>query len=91
MSLPPVHFSTQSAFPTERLTALTAVVCDVAKEAGDFIRSEFGKVTNSDIVEKDMNSLVSYVDVNAEKHIVKRLTEALPGAGFITASRRHRL
>ena len=84
MESPSTHFSTQSAFPINQLKTLTSTVRSVAKEAGGFIRSEFGKVSHSDIQEKDMNSLVSYVDINAEKLIVEKLKAALPGAGFIT-------
>ncbi len=59
-------------------------VREVAKEASAYIKSQRGRVQMSDIEEKEMNSLVSYVDKNAESLIVERLQEIIPTAGFIT-------
>jgi len=84
MEFPGTESSTQYHFSPDALDDLSKAVSAIAKEAGHFIRSEFGRVTSSDIMEKDMNSLVSYVDVNAEKLIVEKLGSILPGAGFIT-------
>ncbi len=55
-----------------------------AAEAADFIRTELYKVKQEQIITKELNSLVSYVDKTAEEMIVKRLSEVLPAAGFIT-------
>jgi len=49
-----------------------------------FINSEFGSVTVSDAEEKSRNSLVSRVDVTAEKMLVELLSKILPEAGFVT-------
>jgi len=49
-----------------------------------FIRENLYKVTNSDIETKDENSLVSYVDKQAEQMIVSALRARTPDAGFIT-------
>ncbi len=54
------------------------------KAVGDFIRNELGSVHSRDIVEKGINSLVTYVDKTAEKMLVDRLRRILPGSGFIT-------
>lgn len=53
-------------------------------KVGDFIRAARGKVLESEIEEKDLNSLVSYVDKEAEKKLVSGLTEILPEATFLT-------
>ena len=56
----------------------------IAERAADFIRGEFGKVTTADIITKDHNSLVSYVDREAEQMLVAELRELLPEATFLT-------
>jgi myo-inositol-1(or 4)-monophosphatase len=55
-----------------------------AKLAAKYIKSHIGQVAEDEIVEKDLNSLVSYVDQNAEKILVKALKKILPFAGFLT-------
>ncbi|WP_420388648.1 inositol monophosphatase family protein [Roseivirga sp.] len=56
----------------------------LVKETGDFIREESLKFDESKIEYKGKNDLVSYVDKEAEKLLVKGLSEILPGSGFIT-------
>lgn len=55
-----------------------------ALHAGAFIRQEFGKISTNQAQIKSLNSLVSYVDINAEKTIVEHLSPLIPDAGFIT-------
>lgn len=55
----------------------------LVKETGDFIRQESQKFDQSKIEYKGKNDLVSYVDKEAEKRLVKGLSEMLPGSGFI--------
>lgn len=55
-----------------------------AESAADFIRAELYKVKKEQIITKELNSLVSYVDKTAEDIIVKQLSEIIPEAGFIT-------
>lgn len=55
----------------------------LVKETGDFIREESLKFDHTKIEYKGKNDLVSYVDKEAEKHLVKGLSEILPGSGFI--------
>ena len=55
----------------------------LVKETGDFIREESLKFDYSKIEYKGKNDLVSYVDKEAEKRLVKGLSEMLPGSGFI--------
>jgi myo-inositol-1(or 4)-monophosphatase len=59
-------------------------VITIAKEAGDFIRKEKGKITSDSIEIKSLHSYVTYVDKSAEKMIVAGLKKILPDAGFIT-------
>ncbi len=53
-------------------------------KVGEYMRNEIDKVLRSQIEEKDINSLVSYVDQTAEKMIVEKLATLIPEAGFIT-------
>ncbi len=56
----------------------------LVRETGQFIKAELGKVSTSDIETKALNSLVSYVDKEAEKMLVKGLKELTPDCGFLT-------
>ncbi len=58
-------------------------VCDVAREAGQFIREELPRLRASDVMSKGLHSYVTHVDTTAEKRIVKTLEQLLPEAGFI--------
>lgn len=63
-------------------------ICELSipliKSTGVFIKGELNKVTQAQIETKDLNSLVSYVDKEAEKQLVKGLKVILPASGFIT-------
>ena len=59
-------------------------VLKVTYEAADFIRSQAGKVSSIDIEIKSPNSLVSYVDRQAEKILVEGLGRIIQDSGFIT-------
>lgn len=63
-------------------------ICELAiplvREVGEFIRKELGQVTTEQIEVKEPNSLVSYVDQQAERILVAGLGAILPSAGFIT-------
>jgi len=62
---------------------LTSDVLKLVKEVGQFIHNE-RRVFQPDVVEeKAFNNLVSYVDKEAEKMLVKGLSELVPEAGFI--------
>ncbi len=58
-------------------------VQEVAKEAGEFIRIEREKISTEDVELKSAASLVTYVDKNAEKQIVEKLSQLIPGSGFV--------
>ena len=53
------------------------------KEVGGFIKTEGQNFDRSNIEHKGLNDLVSYVDKEAEKKLVKGLAKILPGSGFI--------
>ena len=61
----------------------------VAKGAGSFIRQQLREFESGDVIIKDFNSLVSYVDIEAEKKIVAGLHRLLPEAGFVTEEDTH--
>ncbi|UZD21690.1 inositol monophosphatase family protein [Algoriphagus halophytocola] len=69
---------------SEKLNLLLEQTQDVAKSAGAFIRKERQHFDPNKIEHKGFNDLVSYVDKEAEKMIVDRLSKILPEAGFIT-------
>jgi len=56
----------------------------VVEDTGAFIGREVGKVGKEAIEEKGLNSLVSYVDREAEKLLVDGLGDLLPGSTFLT-------
>lgn len=56
----------------------------IIEQTGEFIRSEFGRVSAGSIEVKSKNSLVSYVDKGAEKMLVDGLGGILPEAVFLT-------
>lgn len=60
---------------------LCSKVCEIARHTGAFIGSR--KITRHDIEEKSKNSLVTFVDKQAEKMLVEALRKLIPSAGFI--------
>ncbi len=60
-------------------------VVDLCREVGDFIQTESKNFDKNRIELKGegFNNLVSYVDKESEKKIVKALTKILPGSGFL--------
>lgn len=59
-------------------------VLDVIRPTSQFIKSQVDQVSSEDIKEKEMNSLVSYVDKEAENQLVDGLSKLIADAGFIT-------
>ena len=59
-------------------------ILPVIRSTSSFIHSQIDKVSSNDIEEKEKNSLVSYVDKEAEKQLVEGLKAILPESGFIT-------
>jgi myo-inositol-1(or 4)-monophosphatase len=56
----------------------------VARQAGEFIRTEAQGFSLNKVETKGVHNFVSYVDKCAEQLIVKQLRDLLPEAGFIT-------
>lgn len=56
----------------------------IIRNTSKFIKDEVDQVSSTDIEEKELNSLVSYVDKEAENQLVKGLSKLIPDAGFIT-------
>lgn len=69
---------------TTDLAALTRDMGTIATEAGAFLLQERSQFKRDAIEYKGLNNLVSYVDKEAEKMLVARLSQLLPEAGFIT-------
>ena len=66
---------------------LKSLISSTCKEVGfvsQFILKELKKVNPNDIETKSLNSLVSYVDKNAEMQLVEKLGKLLPEATFLT-------
>jgi len=68
----------------QMLSDLCEQVGKAATDAAAFIRSQVGKVSSAEIETKERNSLVSYVDKQAENILVEALKPLIPNAGFIT-------
>lgn len=59
-------------------------VCEIAQQAGDYIREERRKFSLERVERKHAHDYVSYVDKGSEQLIVSELRKLLPEAGFIT-------
>jgi len=58
-------------------------VVDLSKEVGKFIKEQRSTFTSDQVEVKSKNSLVSYVDKEAEKRLVIALGKLIPESGFI--------
>ncbi len=65
------------------LLEITNKVTVLAKEVGEFIRTERKTFSYSKVEIKGLNDLVSYVDKTSEQKLVEQLAVILPEAGFI--------
>ena len=59
-------------------------VCEIAREAGEYIARQRETFTFADVEFKGTQNMVSYVDKQTEMMIVSRLRELTPEAGYIT-------
>jgi myo-inositol-1(or 4)-monophosphatase len=67
------------------LETIEKEVIETCREVGEFISREGASFDRTRIEQKSVfNNLVSYVDKEAEKALVKNLRKILPTAGFIT-------
>ena len=66
------------------LPAVEKNVSELCSEVSEFILTECQNFDKTRIEQKEgFNNLVSYVDKESEKRIVKALENILPGAGFL--------
>ena len=66
------------------LEKCTSAVCEIARQAGAYIREERQKFSLEKVERKHAHDYVSYVDKGSERLIVSALRELSPEAGFIT-------
>lgn len=55
----------------------------IVEQTGAFIAQERKTFSEKDVLNKDTNDLVSYVDKQSEQRLMEALGKLLPGAGFI--------
>lgn len=65
------------------LELITKQVVNLSKAVGQFIKNEVNNLDNTDVEEKGLHNLVTYVDKESEKILVNELGKILPDAGFI--------
>ncbi len=65
------------------LKKITSQVVEIAKEAGEYIKSQQQRIHDIKIEAKGIHNYVTEVDKNSEKFITKQLQELLPESGFI--------
>jgi myo-inositol-1(or 4)-monophosphatase len=65
------------------LEQLTIDVCDISREVGIFLKQEISKLRSTDIQLKGLHNYVTYVDQESERRLIGKLSELLPGSGFI--------
>ncbi|MEM6697203.1 MAG: inositol monophosphatase family protein [Bacteroidota bacterium] len=65
-------------------TQILEATLPIVKKAGQYLLEHFRQVRTDQIEDKDVNSLVSYVDRQAEAMLVKDLQALLPHSTFIT-------
>jgi len=70
--------------PMVDLESILKQALEVVESTSLFIKSQVDQVSSDDIEEKTMNSLVSYVDKEAEKQLVQGLSPLIQNCGFIT-------
>ncbi len=66
------------------LEHLCQQTCQIVSNTAEFIRVELGNVQSNEIETKSLNSLVSYVDKQAERQLVAALQQLIPTATFLT-------
>ncbi len=66
------------------LEIITAEINSIVLKVGDYILEQRMIFSQEKVEIKALNQLVSYVDIHAEKELVKNLSALLPEAGFIT-------
>ena len=65
------------------LSDICSDVCKIASEAGDYLKTERLAFDSKRIEKKGVHNYVSYVDKTSEKFLIEKLSECIPGSGFI--------
>lgn len=65
------------------LAELAKALEETCSKTGEFILAQKNRVASKDVEVKSLNSLVSFVDKQAEEQLVESLQKLLPEAGFI--------
>jgi myo-inositol-1(or 4)-monophosphatase len=65
------------------LKQLTESIILIAKEAGDFLGEQRKSFRPEEAMEKGKYDYVSHIDDDTEIMLIEKLSELLPGAGFI--------
>ena len=65
------------------LEEIAKQVQDLSKETGQFILSEWNKLSAKDVQTKGLHDFVTHVDQSSEQKLVKGLRKIIPEAGFI--------
>ncbi len=67
-----------------KLKSLCQEVISIVEHVAAFIQDQSKIITDKDIELKSLNSLVSYVDQEAEKKLVSALSALISNSGFYT-------
>ena len=73
-----------NSMDSDALLRLNEAVSNLSADVSEFIKQELNRVQRNEIETKSLNSLVSYVDKEAETRLVSGLSKLIPEAGFIT-------
>ncbi|GAB4280478.1 MAG: inositol monophosphatase family protein [Marinilabiliales bacterium] len=65
------------------LKQLCNEVCNIARQAGSFIKENINKITHENIQKKGLHDFVTYVDLKSEEIIINGLLKLIPESGFI--------
>ncbi len=66
------------------LDSIANQTIEIVKKAGEFIQLQIKQFNDSHIEIKGLNQLVSFVDIETEKYLVKELAQLIPNSSFIT-------
>jgi myo-inositol-1(or 4)-monophosphatase len=62
---------------------ITLGVVELCREVGSFMRTSRLEFSDTDVEEKGLHDLVSFVDREAETRLIVKLSKILPGSGFL--------
>lgn len=65
------------------LKKICASACDIAREAGNYLKSEISGLGNAEIEQKGQHDFVTRIDRASEAFLISELEKLTPGCGFI--------